>query len=191
MGRVLGAFGIKGELRLRSFSQDQQGVLHNPELWIGPNPESVQPFTPLSWRQHSGGLLVKAEQVQTREQAAALSGQWLFAPRSSLPPLPPGEYYWADLKGASVYDLAGRLLGQVQRVEDWGANDGLVVRSEDGLEAMLPMVEPLLVSFDLDQGRIIMDLPPGLLESQGWAEDTADALTVSTQRSLTEERDGS
>jgi 16S rRNA processing protein RimM len=84
-------------------------------------------------------------------------------PRSSLPELQPDEYYWSDLIGLSVFDESGRLLGRVIRILPTGADD-LLVLERDGREILLPFLEEVVQSIDLEAGRVVAAPPPGLLD---------------------------
>jgi 16S rRNA processing protein RimM len=171
MGRASGAFGLKGEIKVFPHGRDPEVFLRAGCLYLGPNPEAARPLTLVSLREHGGRLLVTTKEVADRTQAEALSGAWVYLERSALEPPAPDEYYWYQLKGALVLDKQGRELGSVVAVSDLGAHDLLLVRAADGKEALIPVVEGIILEMDLAGGRVIVELPPGLLESQGWPED--------------------
>ncbi len=99
------------------------------------------------------GLLLQLEGVASREVAEGLRGAAVLVPRGNLPPLPEGEYYYADLVGCRVEDQEGRLLGLVHSVFSAGAADVLVVR-DDRSERMIPLVDDWVCSVDLEARRI-------------------------------------
>ncbi len=171
MGRASGAFGLKGEIRVFPHGRDPEVFLRAGRLYLGPNPEAARPLTLVSLREHGGRLLVTTKEVTDRTQAEAQAGAWVYLERSALEPLQEGEYYWYQLKGAVVVDQGGRELGRVAAVSDLGAHDLLLVRAADGKEALIPVVEGVIRHMDLAAGRITVELPPGLLEAQGWPED--------------------
>ena len=171
MGRASGAFGLKGEIRVFSYGRDPEVFLRAERLYLGPNPEAARPLTLVSLREHGGRLLVTTKEVGDRTQAEALAGAWVYLERSALEPLAPDEYYWYQLKGALVVDQQGHELGSVAAVSDLGAHDLLLVKAADGKEALIPVVEGVVLEMDLAGGRITVKLPPGLLEAQGWPED--------------------
>lgn len=171
MGRVSGAFGVKGEIKVFSFGRGPEAFVRAGLMYVGPNPESLRPLAIAGLRAHGGRLLVTAGEVETREQAAKLGGLWVYLPQDSLAPLAEDEYYWYQLKDAQVLDAKGRELGRVKEIGDLGAHDLLLVRAPDGKEALIPMVEGVVLAVMANEGRIIVDPPPGLLEAQGWPEE--------------------
>ena len=79
----------------------------------------------------------------------------IAVPRSELPPLPEGEYYWQDLLGLRVVNCEGVELGEVAEIFATGANDVLVVRGER--ERLIPFVEPVVVKVDIEASRLTLD----------------------------------
>lgn len=170
MGRSAGSFGLAGEVKVSSFAHDPEVFLGASALWIGAEPLTAKPYRLLAMREHGGRLLMRLEGVQTREQAAAFGGAWVYVPRADLPPLDDDEFYWCEVIGARVRTVAGRELGRAHAVVDNGAHDNLVVRGPDGLEALIPLVDGVLVDLDIAAGLVVVDPPEGLLEAQGWDE---------------------
>lgn len=171
MGRASGAFGLKGEIRVFSHGRDPEVFRRAGRVYLGPNPEAARPLTLLSLREHGGRLLLTTSEVADRTQAQAQAGAWVYVERAALEPLAEGEYYWYQLKGARVVDQQGRELGRVAQVGDLGGHDLLLVRAQDGKEALIPMVEGVVLAVDPKEGLVRVDPPPGLLEAQGWPED--------------------
>lgn len=168
MGRASGAFGLKDEIRVFSYGRDPEVFLRAGLVYLGPNPETARPLHLVSLREHGGRLLLTTKEVSDRTQAEVWAGAWVYLEREALEPLEDDEYYWYQLKGAAVVDQAGRELGRVAQVSDLGAHDLLLVKAADGKEALIPVVEGIVLNMDLAQGRITVDPPEGLLEAQGW-----------------------
>ena len=114
-------------------------------------------------RPHGGRLLLSFEGVDSFDQAAALRGQELFIDEDQLPALPPGTHYSYRLTGLRVEDEAGTLLGRVRGTEAGAVQDRLIVETVAGGEAQVPMVPALIRSIDLAGGRVVVDVPEGLL----------------------------
>jgi 16S rRNA processing protein RimM len=111
----------------------------------------------------SNGFAARLGGVATREQADALRGVRLYAPRDRLPSLPDDEYYHADLIGLAVLDTGGTVLGRVKAVLNHGAGDLLEVQIEGGsASVLLPFTRAAVPTVDLDSGRLIVDPPDGL-----------------------------
>lgn len=170
MGRSAGSFGLRGEVKISSFAEDHEVFARAGVVYLGAEPGVAKPYRLLGARRHGGRLLMTLEGVTTREDAAALGGAWLYLRREDLPPLADDEFYWFELIGARARTVQGQDLGHVFALTDNGAHDNLVLRGPGGKEAMIPLVEGVLVEMDLAAGMVVVDPPEGLLEAQGWDE---------------------
>lgn len=159
VGAIAGAFGVKGEVRLKSFCAE---------------PEDIAAYSPLSLEdgrttglritgQIKNGLAARLDIARSKEQADALKGQRLYAERGALPHLPDDEFYHADLLGLEVVDTGGTVLGKVAAVHNHGAGDLLEVRGP-ALKgsALLPFTAEAVPTVDLTTGRIVADPPEGV-----------------------------
>lgn len=131
-------------------------------LLVGPA-EGAQPKRILDVRGHQGRVIMDLEGVETMNDAEVLAGQAVWMPASALGPLPERTYYRHDLIGCEVRDTHDRLIGRVTKVEGTLERSYLIIPRRGG-EMMIPMVEGILVGVDLEQRRIVVDPPEGLLE---------------------------
>ncbi|MEM7424130.1 MAG: ribosome maturation factor RimM [Pseudomonadota bacterium] len=152
VGAIAGAFGVRGEARLKSFCGEPADIADYSPLGT----EDGRSFDVKIVRPIKGGFAARLSGVQTREQAEDLKGIRLYAPRERLPALPDDEFYHADLIGLSVVDTGGAALGRVRGVHDFGAGDVLEVLGEK--ELMLPFTRAVVPTVDLSAGRIVADL---------------------------------
>lgn len=158
LGRVSGLFGIQGWVRVFSHTDPRHGIAGYNPIFLNRQGE-WQPFTIEEGRAHGAGVVVKFAGYDDRDQAATLIQSDIAIRREQLPPVAPGEYYWADLAGLRVVTLEGTELGTVDRVFATGANDVLVVKGER--ERLLPFVKgQVIVEVDLKQGRLRVDWDP-------------------------------
>ncbi len=161
IGAVAGAFGVRGELRLKSFTATPEDIaIYGPVT----SEDGSQSFTiTLTGQTTKGALIARLSGVATKEQADALRGLRLFVDRDRLPNLPDDEYYHADLIGLEVFDTGGALLGRVKSVLNHGASDILEIHGP-GLKStvLLPFTLEAVPTVDLASGRIIADPPDGL-----------------------------
>jgi 16S rRNA processing protein RimM len=109
-------------------------------------------------------LVLRFEGVEDRGAAEALVGLRLFLEEREIPPLPEGEYYAYDLVGLELVDRAGQRLGRVAALESGGNREYLVVEGEQGGGGLIPLVDVFVRRVDLEAGRIVVDLPEGLLD---------------------------
>ncbi len=159
VGTLAGAFGVNGEVRLKSFCAVPEAIALYTPLYT----EDGQAFSSVTLTaQLTNALVARMAGIDTKEQADALRGHALYADRARLPSLPNDEFYHADLIGLSVYDTGGTLLGTVKGVENHGAGDLLEVIAPGIRETvLLPFTHAIVPTVDLGSGRIVADPPEG------------------------------
>ncbi|MFD0978861.1 ribosome maturation factor RimM [Tropicimonas aquimaris] len=160
VGAIAGAFGVKGEVRLKSFCAVPEDIAAYGALFTE---DGARFFTVEITRPVKNGLAVHLSGVASKEQADALKGIRLFADRSRMPALPEDEFYHADLIGLEVRDTGGTLLGTVRAVQEYGAGDMLEIHGP-GLKStvLLPFTREAVPTVDIASGRIVVDPPEGL-----------------------------
>lgn len=156
MGRIHGAFGVRGELKLQSFTDPPKAILgYAPWILRTPSGEE-RTVEGARGRMGPKGLLVTLPGIGDRDAANAMRGTEVYVPRSSLPPPGPGRYYWVDLEDLRVVNTRGVDFGHVAYLFSTGANDVLVVQGDR--ERMIPFLEPdYVVSVDFGAGLITVD----------------------------------
>ena len=155
LGRVLGAFGVRGELKVQSFT-DPLASLLKYQPWQVVHRGVAREIDGVRGRETSKGLVAKFPDVDERDAAEALAGAEIWVPRDRLPPPKPGEYYWVDLEGLEVVNQEGLVLGKVSHLFDTGANDVMVVQGER--EHLVPfIVGQFVLDVDFEHGRIRVD----------------------------------
>ena len=102
--------------------------------------------------------------VTGRESAEELHGLLVCGDRAAFEPLEPGEYYWFQLLGCRVAGRDGRQVGTVREIWNTGAHDVLVVEDPEGRDILIPAAAALLCEVDVEQGRIVVEEIPGLLD---------------------------
>ncbi|MBS0194403.1 MAG: ribosome maturation factor RimM [Proteobacteria bacterium] len=154
LGRISGAFGVRGEIRIESWTDPPVAILRY-QPWIFVHRDATSRLAGVIGRAHGDAVVACVPGMADRDAAQALAGAQIFVPRSALPPPKPGEYYWVDLEGLRVVNADGADFGVVDHLFDTGANHVLVVRGER--ERLIPFVQPYLVSVDFDSRRITVD----------------------------------
>ncbi|WP_226782863.1 ribosome maturation factor RimM [Oceaniglobus trochenteri] len=161
VGAVGGAFGVRGDVRLKSFCADPAAIAEYGPLTTE---DGTRSFDITLTGAIKTGFSARLSGVETREEADALRNIRLFAPRDRLPSLPDDEYYHADLIGLPVHDTGGALIGKVQSVQNHGAADLLELKLPGVAETvLLPFTLANVPTVDLGAGRIVADPPEGLL----------------------------
>lgn len=163
LGRIAGVFGVRGWVKLQSYTRPIENLLDYPRWWL----DTAQPYEArvIEGRVQGNGLVARISDaagvpIDDREVAASLIGTEIQVERSALPKPPPGSYYWDDLVGLDVVSNAGEPLGRVASVTENGAQDVLVLE-DGGRERLIPfVVGPIIQSVDLEAGRIVADWAP-------------------------------
>lgn len=160
VGAVAGAYGVRGEVRLKSFCAEPEDIEQYSPL---STEDGAQSYSIVLTGRIKNGLTARLGGIESKEAADALKGLRLYAPRDRLPALPDDEYYYADLIGLEVLDTGGTVLGRVKSVQNHGAGDLLEIAGP-GLKAtvLLPFTREIVPTVDLEAGRIIADPPDGL-----------------------------
>ena len=154
LGRVSGAFGIRGWIRLQSFTQPLDGILRYERWTIGGREWQVV-------EGHAQGRSVVASLagLADRTDAEGLRGEVIVVPRSALPKPKRGEFYWADVLGGEVVSTRGARLGTLESVTSNGAQDVMVVRGER--MRLIPfVVGPIVIGVDTGSKRILVEWEP-------------------------------
>jgi 16S rRNA processing protein RimM len=132
LAAVAGAHGVGGEVRLKLFAQGLESLQRHKQVHVDGRLLTLQAVR--------GGkqAVARFAEVASRDAAEAMRGQLVTVPRSALPPLAEGEYYFTDLIGLACTGPAGEPLGTVVGVENFGAGDILEIEKGDGKRAMVP-----------------------------------------------------
>lgn len=159
LGRIGAVFGVKGELKLHSFTEPKENILQYPN-WLIHYQDVWQPVPLVRGKAHAKGLIVTLAGCDTCDRAQAFVGCHIAVPRQALPALDVDEYYWADLLGLTVVNTQGVCLGLVDRLVETGANDVLVVKGSK--EHWVPFIwHQVIRSVNISEGRLVVDWDPG------------------------------
>lgn len=156
VGAIAGAFGVRGEARLKTFTEDPEGVAAYGPLTTE---DGAREFTVKLTRPVKGGWAARLSGVATREEAEALKGTRLYAPRAALPEPDEDEFYHADLIGLDAVGLDGTPLGRVRGVQNYGAGDILEIIRPKGPSLLVPFTRAAVPEIDLAAGRVLVDPP--------------------------------
>lgn len=164
VGVLAGAFGVHGEVRVKSFCADPTAIADYGTLW---SEDGSKAYDITLSRPISNGFAARISGISTKEQADAAQGEQLFADRNALPSLPDDEFYHADLIGLLVLDTGGKELGRVKAVHNHGAGDVLEVLGP-GMRTgvLLPFTRAAVPTVDLTTGRVIADPPAGVFPDE-------------------------
>ena len=178
VARVLGAWGVKGGLKLKPYSADPQALFSTKRWWVLP-PERPRALPPgarpaplpgllrvLQAREQGDAIVATCQDLDDRDRAEALTGARIFVSRASFPTPDDNEFYWVDLIGLAVRNRAGLDLGTVSHLIETGPHCVLCIRptaagDRDGDELMIPFVDAYVDRVDREGRTIHVDWEPG------------------------------
>lgn len=163
IGRMINTHGIKGEIKIRSYSDfDEQRYVKGNTVYMKVN-EEMMPLTVKSYRVHKGFPLVSFEELKDINAVEKYRECELYITDDMREELDEG-YYYDELEGLDAYDTEGNLLGTTIGIEETnGAQDNLRIETESGKTFLVPYIEEFIVEVDLDENRIVIAMQEGLL----------------------------
>ncbi|MDH3440181.1 MAG: ribosome maturation factor RimM [Gammaproteobacteria bacterium] len=153
LGRISGLFGVRGWVRIHSYTDPREAIL-NYANWLIETAGEWRPMRVAEGKPHGKTVVVRLDGIEDRDAAAELMQCSIGVERSNLPAPGQGEYYWSDLEGLTVEQDNGEIIGTVAYLIETGANDVLVVRKEEQ-EVLIPFVTgEVIKDVDLTKGVI-------------------------------------
>ena len=157
IGRILTTWGVKGKLKVKLETDFPQRFTPGSKVYI-----NRQPMTIDSAEWHGDKLVFKLNTIDSIEDARKLRGKAIEIHRNQVHPLPEGQYYHFQLIDLEVWTTQGELLGSITEIITTGSNDNYVVRGAKG-EILIPAIEDVVKSIDLDKGCLVIEPIEGLL----------------------------
>ena len=162
VGTLTRAHGLKGELCVEWYADSS---LSSMSLYVQVGGESPRQARIMAIRMHKGRPLVQLEGVCDRTEAETLRGARLLVPEGELPAKAEDELYLYQLPGLEVVlHESGSVIGHIDHVEFPGGQEIWAIRTAEGREILFPVVDDFVLSVNLEEGRVVVDPPPGLLE---------------------------
>ncbi|MCX7098506.1 MAG: ribosome maturation factor RimM [Methylococcales bacterium] len=158
VGKISGVFGIKGWVKVFSFTDIRENIL-NYSPWLIKKGNESKVVEVIDGQLQGKAVVARLDGVDDRDQAASLMGWDIFITPLQLPKAAKGEYYWSDLVGLAVETNLGVQLGIVDSLLETGANDVVVVKGER--ERAIPFLQgQTIINIDLDAGKMVVDWDP-------------------------------
>ena len=160
---IAGAHGIRGQVRLRSFTGDPEAIFDYKPL-TDEKGERVFKLKPVGVNKDL--FIVAVDGVKDRNEAEALRGVRLYAERAKLPKTKKGEYFESDLIGLIAKDGQGKDYGKILAVHDYGAGPFLEIGTNKKDSFMLPFTDACVPEVDVKAGLVLIEPPEGWLEKE-------------------------
>ncbi len=161
LGQIVNTKGLKGEVKLNSFAEDNAIFERLPKVFLK-SKSGIQEKQIEKVGYNKNQVILKFKDCNSIEEAETLRNAYLLVKRTDLDDLPEGVYYIADLIGLEVYTDKGEFLGKVDYIYSTGANDIYVVKNEMGKQKLLPGTDEVIKETNLAEGKIIVHLIEGL-----------------------------
>ena len=155
VGKVSGIFGVKGWIKVYSYTEIRENILtYSP--WILRKGKESKLVEVIDGRRHGKTVVAYLQGLDDRDKAAELNGWEILIHADQLPKARVNEYYWADLVGLRVKSIDGKDFGTVEQMLETGANDVVVVAGER--ERLIPFLQgQTIVNIDLTAGEMLVD----------------------------------
>jgi 16S rRNA processing protein RimM len=170
IGKVVAPFGIRGELKVRSFTDIPDRFVTLDAVYLSPGYilytiEGVRPY------KGEDMLLLKLRGIDDATVAETLRDSGVCVPLSELPQLPPNSYYQHDIVGLQVFNLDGTLIGVVDDIMPTGGNDVYVIKAPNGKQILIPAIKDVVKQIDLIRHVMYIDPMRGLLDDDAVVDD--------------------
>jgi 16S rRNA processing protein RimM len=156
VARIGAAHGVRGEVKLWTFTEDPFAVKRYGPLWTQ---DGARQFEVTQAREAKGHLVATLKGIATREDAERLNGVELYVARDKLPATDEDEYYHADLIGLAAVTTLNEPLGRVVAIHNFGAGNLIEIAPPHGATMLLPFTNAVVPSVDLAGGRVVIELP--------------------------------
>lgn len=164
IGRIAGIHGLRGALKCRPDNPDSDSFESLSRITIEIGGQRREYELRSAAPAGRGTLKIELAGISDANAAEALKGGIVMVPDTSLPPTKPGEFYYFQAIGCEVFLTDGTAIGTIAEVFSNGANDVMVVR-KDNREVLVPVIEDVVKSIDLEGRRVVIEAVPGLLDS--------------------------
>ena len=158
VGKISGVFGIKGWVKVFSFTECRENILsYSP--WLLKKDSETRLVAVIDGKLQGKAVVAQLDGVNDRDQAASFMGWDIYITPEQLPKVAKDEYYWSDLIGLAVETDLGVQLGVVESLLETGANDVVIVKGER--ERVIPFLQgQTIMAIDLEAGRMVVDWDP-------------------------------
>lgn len=161
LGQIVNVKGLKGEVKVNPFTEDSTKFERISKVFIKQKQDMTEyEIEEVGYSKNQ--VIIKFNNINTVEEAEKLRNAYILVDREIFGKLPEGVYYIADLIGLDVYTESNEYLGKVDDIFNTGSNDVYVVKSENGMQKLLPGIDEVIKKIDIESNKIIVNLIKGL-----------------------------
>ena len=174
VGVIIGAHGIRGQVKIRSFTDNPEDILAYGALL---NKEGTRRFEVRIEGETKGGIIASLKGVTDRNVAEQMRGTELFVDRNNIPEADEDEFAYDELIGLNASSADGTLIGKITAVLNFGANDVIEIRmAATGKKELLPFTKVVFPEIDVKAGKVIVDMPEMIEAPKRTKEDSDDSV---------------
>lgn len=166
IGKIVGHFGYKGEVRVVPLTDFPERFKTLKHVYVNCKGQTSSQRVE-TVKNHANGWRFKLSEINDKETAEKYRGSLLQISENEVFSLPEGYYYYFQLQGLKVYDQQRGFLGELTDIIETGANDVYVVKSERYKEILIPAIKQVIVNIDLPGQAMQVDLLPGIIDDEG------------------------
>ena len=159
IGKIVNAVGLKGEVKVYNYSDSEEVYERTPEIYAGDRLLKVE-----NVRMQKNMVILKLKGIDDIDTAETFRNRVLIVPREELGELPEGTYYICDLLGCEVFTVDGTLLGKIDDIIKTGSNDVYSVRSREGKQILIPVIDEVMRGVDIENKKITVEPLKGLID---------------------------
>jgi 16S rRNA processing protein RimM len=163
VGEIIKAQGVQGELKVLPLTDNLNRFGQIRRIYFRAK-EGLRELKLVRYRPFQGYVLLKFDGITDLTTAEALGRGLIYIPRQERPQLPAGRYYLDEIEGLKVVTTAGEDLGTVVRIIETGSNDVYCIEDASRKQILIPALKNVILEINLGQGKMVVELPPGLLE---------------------------
>lgn len=165
IGKIINTHGVRGNVKVIPLTDNPRR--YEDLKWVYLDKKGVlEKYYIENVKYHKNFVIVKLKGVDNMQEAEGLKGMYLKVDRENAVKLPEDSYFICDLVGCSVYEKNGNILGVLREVIKTGANDVFLVEGQDGKEILIPALKKVVKNVLLEDRKIIVALPEGLMENE-------------------------
>ncbi len=165
VGEIIKPQGIRGELKVLPLTDNLKRFKEIRRVYFK-SKEGFRELNILGFRPFQNFMLLRFDGITDLNAAIDLGRGLIYIPRNERPKLPAGRYYYDEIQGLKVYSLTGELLGTIVRILETGSNDVYEVSSPSGKQILIPALKNVIKEVILGEGKMVVELPPGLVEDE-------------------------